>query len=157
MGRTVERCRCTNWTYSLHLLNFDNFNYGVCFIDNSKHESFFHILTHCLPSCNYAFIPLYLPSFFLFCSMFFCVPYFSSFSHFVWLYFFSSIILFDDQRFSSILLEGLKDGGAKNNMIFSFENCGNMKMTGTHRSTFIVLSLPSPVFIIQHIISSPIY
>ena len=35
------------------------------------------------------------------------------------------------QRFSSILLDGLKDGGAKNNMVFSFENCGNVKMTGS--------------------------
>ena len=35
------------------------------------------------------------------------------------------------QRFSSILLDGIKDGGAKNNMILNFENSGNSKMTGT--------------------------
>ena len=34
------------------------------------------------------------------------------------------------QKFTSLLSEGLKDGGAKKDMLFSFENCGNTKMTG---------------------------
>jgi hypothetical protein len=34
------------------------------------------------------------------------------------------------QKFTSILTEGLKDGGAKKDMLFAFENCGNTKMTG---------------------------
>jgi hypothetical protein len=34
------------------------------------------------------------------------------------------------QKFTSILSEGLKDGGAKKDMLFAFENCGNSKMTG---------------------------
>eukprot|EP00596_Hydrurales_sp_CCMP1899_P001295 CAMPEP_0119033338 /NCGR_PEP_ID=MMETSP1177-20130426/387_1 /TAXON_ID=2985 /ORGANISM="Ochromonas sp, Strain CCMP1899" /LENGTH=115 /DNA_ID=CAMNT_0006990015 /DNA_START=495 /DNA_END=842 /DNA_ORIENTATION=+ len=32
-------------------------------------------------------------------------------------------------KFSSILSDGLKDGGAKNDMIFSFENSCNQKLT----------------------------
>ncbi len=32
-------------------------------------------------------------------------------------------------KFQSVLLGGLKDGGAKNNMVFRFENSGNSKLT----------------------------
>ena len=42
------------------------------------------------------------------------------------------------QRFSSILLDGIKDGGAKNNMILNFENSGNSKMTGTKWSILLI-------------------